>query len=95
MNKNIVINYDEIARLAYQHWERDGRPNGRDREYWLEAEQQLKATKHLLLAEQKMAGAVPPHVNGNDKPAANGNGKPAATKSKARKSSARPAVARF
>ena len=36
--------------LAYLNWQRDGRPLGRDQEYWLEAEQQLKATKHLLLA---------------------------------------------
>ena len=86
-NEATFINHDEIARLAYQHWERDGRPNGRDREYWLEAEQQRKATKHLLLAGQKVTSAVSPQVNGN--------GKPAAMKSKARNSSPRPALASF
>jgi len=32
---------DEIAHLAYFNWLQDGRPAGRDLDYWLEAEQQL------------------------------------------------------
>ena len=31
----------EIAARAYQIWEASGRPNGRDREHWLRAEQEL------------------------------------------------------
>jgi len=50
VNESSPIPRDEIAQLAYLNWQRDGRPLGRDQEYWLEAEQQLKATKHLLLA---------------------------------------------
>jgi len=42
------INHDEIARLAYFYWQQDGGIHGRDQAYWLEAEHQLKATKHLL-----------------------------------------------
>lgn len=32
----------EIARLAYFAWEHDGRPEGRDVDYWLEAESRLR-----------------------------------------------------
>lgn len=45
------ILHHEIAQLAHLNWERDGRPTGRDLQYWLEAEHQLKATKHLLVSE--------------------------------------------
>jgi hypothetical protein len=40
----------EIAQVAYLNWQRDGCPPGRDVHYWLEAESELKATWHLLLA---------------------------------------------
>jgi Protein of unknown function (DUF2934) len=33
------------------NWEKDGRPQGSDQKYWLEAEQQIKATGHLLVGE--------------------------------------------
>lgn len=46
-----TINHDEIANLAFTAWQRDGCPQGRDLDYWLEAETQLKATKHLLAVE--------------------------------------------
>ncbi len=38
-------NHDEIAGLAKRLWERDGRPSGRDLEYWLRAERQLPASR--------------------------------------------------
>ena len=94
LNESTVINHTEIAQLAYQHWEQDGRPNGRDRDYWLEAEQQLKATKHLLLVQQDVIHAVARQVDEGGKASANGNGQTAAMKSKARKGSTRPALAR-
>ena len=46
-----AISHDAIACLAYLNWEKDGRPYGQDRKYWLEAEQHIKATKHLLIGE--------------------------------------------
>jgi len=46
-----AISHDEIARLAYFNWEKDGRPHGNDQKYWLEAEQQIRATSHLLISE--------------------------------------------
>ena len=38
----------EIAELAYRYWQWDGCPPGRDLQYWLEAETQLRATRDLL-----------------------------------------------
>ena len=32
---------EAIATLAYEYWEADGRPNGKDIEHWLKAEQTL------------------------------------------------------
>lgn len=90
------IKHDEIAHLAYLNWQKDGCPCGRDRAYWLEAEQQLKATKHLL------AVAHDAQANGQKQllavaHEAQANGQKTALKSKAkgtRKTSARPEVAR-
>ncbi len=39
----LVVNTDQISRLAYDLWEKAGRPSGRDTEFWLEAEKQLRA----------------------------------------------------
>ncbi len=38
-------NADEIARVAYQQWEQQGRPAGKDLEFWLRAEQQLSTSR--------------------------------------------------
>jgi hypothetical protein len=38
----------EIARLAFSYWEKAGRPRGRDLEFWLQAESQLRTTSLLL-----------------------------------------------
>jgi hypothetical protein len=53
MNRRKVfkINQEDINRLAFMNWEKDGCPQGRDVDYWLEAESQLKATLHLLVSE--------------------------------------------
>jgi hypothetical protein len=42
--------HEEIARCAYLLWEQDGRPHGRDKEYWCRAEQELIA---LHLQEER------------------------------------------
>jgi hypothetical protein len=36
---------EEIAHCAYLIWEREGRPVGRAKEHWLQAETQLLATR--------------------------------------------------
>ena len=50
--------HDDIAHLAYLNWQRDGCPPGRALDYWLEAESQLRATWHLLLAAGAAADAA-------------------------------------
>ncbi|HTY87417.1 MAG TPA: DUF2934 domain-containing protein [Candidatus Acidoferrum sp.] len=51
LNASESIRHEEIARLAYLNWQKDGAIHGRDQRYWLEAEAQLKATKQLLVQE--------------------------------------------
>jgi Protein of unknown function (DUF2934) len=41
------VNRDEIADLARQIWEREGRQNGRDLEYWLRAERQVQLRRNM------------------------------------------------
>jgi hypothetical protein len=41
----------EIAALAYQYFEEAGRPQGRDNEFWLRAEEQLRA-RHSASSSQ-------------------------------------------
>lgn len=48
-----AVHREEIAHLAYLNWQKDGCPHGHDQTYWLEAERQLRATKHLLTLEIK------------------------------------------
>ena len=36
---------DEIAKVAYELFERDGRQHGKDREHWIEAERIVKARR--------------------------------------------------
>lgn len=49
----VPANHDEVARLAFLSWQQDGCPEGQDETYWFEAEQQIRATKHLLIQEIK------------------------------------------
>jgi Protein of unknown function (DUF2934) len=55
-----AVSHDEIARLAYLNWEKDGRPFGNDQKYWLEAEQQIRATGMLLVSELSRDAIQPP-----------------------------------
>lgn len=43
---------EQIERLAYQIWEMEGRPAGREREHYLEAERLL--SQQAILAEQPL-----------------------------------------
>jgi hypothetical protein len=53
---------EKIAAVARQLWEKDGRQDGRDLEYWLKAEKQLSSAKQQVnaptvnLAAQSNAG---------------------------------------
>jgi hypothetical protein len=39
------VEHDEIAKLAKRFWESEGRPVGRDLEYWLRAEQAVRSSR--------------------------------------------------
>jgi hypothetical protein len=54
----LEFGHDEIAHLAYLNWQKEGCPSGRALDYWLEAECQLKATWHLLVAAGAAAAAA-------------------------------------
>lgn len=36
---------EKIRQLAYELWEHEGRPGGRDREHWLQAEAEIDGPK--------------------------------------------------
>lgn len=39
------LSEDEIAQTAYQIWESEGRPSGRELDHWLQAKSQIGAGK--------------------------------------------------
>jgi len=43
----IRVRADEIRVRAYELWEQAGKPEGRDDEFWQQAEQALRATEQL------------------------------------------------
>jgi hypothetical protein len=67
MNADTTMNpitEDQIARCAYDIWEREGRPCGRDLEHWLQAEALLQqgasssaATRPPLSARPRRSGS--------------------------------------
>jgi len=54
--------HDEIAAAAYLIWIKEGRPHGRDREHWFQAETQLIADRMQdaikTAPPQTLAGAI-------------------------------------
>jgi hypothetical protein len=52
-----IIEENEIANRAYRLWEQAGRPSGRDLEFWIQAEAQVRAA----------AGARKPALGGERK----------------------------
>jgi hypothetical protein len=38
----MTINYEDIARRAYELWENEGKPEGKGQEHWLRAEEELR-----------------------------------------------------
>ena len=51
------FSHEDVSRLAFLNWEKDGCPHGRSLDYWLEAESQLQATWHLLVREYAPKGS--------------------------------------
>jgi hypothetical protein len=59
---NVRARHEDIAELAKQIWESEGRKAGRDVEHWLRAEQQLisgKGRRSALQSNQPAAESVP------------------------------------
>ncbi len=50
---------DEIAKVAYELFERDGRQDGKDQEHWLEAEKIVKARLAAQGAKRSQKVAPP------------------------------------
>ena len=44
-----AISSDKIAKRAYSIWEREGRPEGRESEFWFRAEAELKSDQSAHL----------------------------------------------
>jgi hypothetical protein len=42
MPKKQVITQDQIAKRAFEIWEREGHPAGRDQDHWTQAEAELR-----------------------------------------------------
>jgi hypothetical protein len=45
MNPDSSIREDQIAQRAYELWERDGRPDGKATDHWLQAEAMLRSSQ--------------------------------------------------
>ena len=48
--ENCKSAHDDVARRAYQLWEAAGRPQGKDMEYWLQAEAEIRGDRQSLAA---------------------------------------------
>lgn len=58
---------DDIARRAFEIWERNGRPEGRDQEHWDQAEKELRQqTAKSTPAERTAAPAAPTPMTGSE-----------------------------
>jgi hypothetical protein len=80
MNANSAADAGAIRQRAYELWEHDGRPEGREVDYWLRAEAEL--------APRNAAGAGPP---GEDMTAPSVPDEPLDTPRPARRQRKRPA----
>jgi hypothetical protein len=49
-----------VSRVAYQLWENAGRPAGRDLEFWLAAEAQVRANPRPFVASRVVSTPVTP-----------------------------------
>jgi hypothetical protein len=47
-----------ISRIAYELWEKAGRPAGKDQQFWFEAEQQMKAAQAVPAIPVKLPPAA-------------------------------------
>ena len=55
----MTITYEQIAQRAYEIWEREGKPEGREQEHWLLAEEELRQTGLKNQKGQKITSEDP------------------------------------
>jgi hypothetical protein len=60
---NVAANRNEISHLAFQLWEKAGRPAGRDLEFWLGAEKQLLARQRPEAVKVETVAPKPSSAN--------------------------------
>jgi hypothetical protein len=59
-------NLEEIQTRAYQLWEQAGKPEGRDQEFWHQAERELMEKTENLKLETPMQSIAPESPAEND-----------------------------
>jgi hypothetical protein len=73
MNKtienNVTSDESSVSRVAYQLWEKAGRPAGRDLEFWLAAEAQVRAAVRPAVAVRTESAPSAPVAVKESKPA--------------------------
>lgn len=57
--------HEQIAQLARRYWEQAGQPTGRDLEFWLQAEEELRARPAAATTSQTAAAQTLPEVDTN------------------------------
>jgi hypothetical protein len=66
MKQAVIADQASVSRLAYQLWENAGRPTGRDLEFWLAAEANVRTAVRQPVASATAAAA--PAVTTQEKP---------------------------
>ncbi len=87
MRKTQMINRDQIAERAFEIWEKEGQPHGRDQEHWQRAEAELAETmKKMTTPPGKRAAktAAKPAAKTAAKSATKTPAKPAAKPARAK-----------
>lgn len=51
--KPLTLKHEDIACRAYQIWEREGKPAGRDESHWFQAQQELMENKPLAAPQSE------------------------------------------
>ena len=64
----------KIRQRAYEMWDRDGRPDGRSEDYWLQAERELAGSDSAAARSPQSEAAAPTQAAPQSKRAANGAG---------------------
>ena len=57
------VSADSVSRRAYEIWENEGRPEGCDLRHWLQAEQELAATRPNNETRSENAAPMPTAAN--------------------------------